>query len=133
MDLPVGRRLKHDCHGATSASRTHEARLQPRQREVRSARANQRVEIKLLAIDASPDGLRALAIAVGAPHVHPPAEASRNAQRLDLHENESGTMGGFGQALQDYVPTALCNSLRERWEEFWTLPSFELSHVGQMV
>ena len=49
---------------------------------VRSAwasRANQRVEVELLAIDASPHGLRALAIAIGAPHVHPPAEASRDA------------------------------------------------------
>ena len=47
--------------------------------------ANQRVEIELPPIDASPDGLRALAMAVGAPHVHLPAEASRHSQCLDFH------------------------------------------------
>ena len=76
---PVGRRFEHDGYAATAASRTHEARLQAREREVRASRANQGVEVELLAIGASPHGLRALAIAVGAPHVHPPAEASRDA------------------------------------------------------
>ena len=82
----------------TSTSRTHEARLQARKRKVRAARTNQRLEIELLAIDASPDGFRALAIAVGAPHVHPPAKASRLVQRLDFHKNESGTYDRSGQA-----------------------------------
>jgi hypothetical protein len=37
-------------------------------------------------------------MAIGAPHVNSPAEASRHAQCLDFdHENESGTYVGSGQ------------------------------------
>jgi hypothetical protein len=95
--LSVARRLKHDRDAATSASRTHQSRFQPRQWEVRPARANQWVEVELLPIDALPNGFRALAIAIGAPHVHLPADASRYAQGLHFHENESGTSGGSSQ------------------------------------
>ena len=100
-DLSIGRRFEHDRHAATSASGTHEPRLQTRQREVRSARANQCVEIELLAIDASADGLRAPAIAISAPRVHLPAKASRRPQCLHFHENESGTDARSGQAFRD--------------------------------
>ena len=112
IDLPIGRRFEHDGYAATAAGWTHEARLQTRQREVRSARANQSVEVKLLPIDASPHGPRALAIALGAPHVHPPAEASRYAQGLDFHENESGTKAGAGQALSSLIGTRRIDSVR---------------------
>jgi hypothetical protein len=71
--------LRGDSH-----SRTQEARFQARKREVRSARANQGVEIELLPADASPHRPRALAMAVGASHVHPPAEASRHPERLNF-------------------------------------------------
>ena len=74
--------------------------LKAREREVRASRANQSVEVELLAIGASPDGLRALAVAaIGAPHVHLPAEASRRAQCFHFHENKDGTRKGFRQAL----------------------------------
>ena len=41
----------------------------------------------------SPHGFRALSIAIGASHINLPAEATRHAQCLDFHENESGTFG----------------------------------------
>ena len=55
---------------------------------------------ELLAINASPHGSRALAIAIGAAHVHLPARASRHAQCLDFFKNESGTSAASCQALQ---------------------------------
>ena len=107
--LSIARRFEHVGYAATSTSRAHQPRLQPRQREVRSPRANQRVEIELLAIDASPHRLRALAVAIGAPHVHLPAEASRNSQYLDFHENESGTLVDFVKPLEQSAPISTLN------------------------
>lgn len=99
LELTVARRLEHDRYAVTSASRTHEPRLQAREGEVRSSRANQSVEVELLPIDASPDRLRALAITIGAPHVHLPTKASRDTQCLDFHENEIGTDAASRQAV----------------------------------
>ena len=89
--ISVGRRFEDDRDIATSASRTHQPRLEARKREVRASSAIQRVEVELLSIDASSDGFRALTIAIGAPHVHIPTEASRHPQGLDFHENKNGT------------------------------------------
>jgi hypothetical protein len=61
---------------------------------VPSARADQRFEIELPAVNAPPRGPGALAIAVGAAHVHLPAKAPRHPERIDFHENKSGTMVG---------------------------------------
>jgi hypothetical protein len=96
--LPVGRRFKNQRHPPTSTSRTHEPRLQAREREVGSARRDQLLQIELLPTDAASHGPRALAIAVGAPHVHPPAEASRHPECFDFHENKGGTIGLTRQA-----------------------------------
>jgi hypothetical protein len=64
-----------------------------------SARAwQQRLKIKLSAIDAPAHGSRLFAIAIGAAHMHLPSEAARHPQCLDLHENNSGTSGRPGQA-----------------------------------
>jgi hypothetical protein len=49
-DLTVARRFEHDCHVSTSSSRTHQPRLKAGKRKVRSPRANQGVEVELLAI-----------------------------------------------------------------------------------
>jgi hypothetical protein len=79
VNLSVARRLKHNGNSATAASRTHEARFETGQREVRAARAHEGVDVELLSVDAFPDPLHPVARAVGAPHVHLPAEASRDA------------------------------------------------------
>jgi hypothetical protein len=88
--------------------------------EHRAARGNQRVEIELLAIDASPDGLCALTIAIGAPHVHLPAEASRRAQRFDMRTKVEQRPALVKPPARPAgrVPTAVCNSPKERWGTF---------------
>lgn len=78
-NLPIGRRFEHDRDVATSAGWTHQPQLQARERKARSPRANQRVEIELLSIDAPPHRHRAFTMALGAANVHPPAEAPRHA------------------------------------------------------
>jgi hypothetical protein len=66
-------------YSAATASRTHETRFEARQREVGTARANQSIDVELLSVNAFPDPLHPVARAVRAPHVHFPAEASRDA------------------------------------------------------
>ena len=77
--VPFYGRFKHNAYPATPASRAHEAGLKARQREARPARAHQRIEVELPPINALPDALHAVARAIGAAHVHPPAEASGDA------------------------------------------------------
>ena len=78
-NLSIARRFEHNGYPATSASRAHEARFEAGQREVRAARAHEGVDVELLSVDAFPDPLHTVARAMGAPHVHLPAEASRDA------------------------------------------------------
>jgi hypothetical protein len=58
--------------------------------------------------------------------VHPPAEASRYAQCLDFHENESGTLGGFGQVRS----AALWVLPTKRWGDIWIQPRGPTSQMG---
>jgi hypothetical protein len=72
-------RLKDNRDPAIPTSWAHQPPFQPPQREVRPSCRHQRLEIKLLAVDAAPHGSGALAIAGGAAHVHLPAEAPSHA------------------------------------------------------
>ena len=78
-NLSVARRLEHNGDPATAASRTHEARFEAGQREVRPARAHEGVDVELLSGDAFADPLHSVAPARGAPHVNLPAKASGHA------------------------------------------------------
>ena len=78
-DVAVARGFENNGHSAATASRTHEPRFEARQREVGTARANQSIDVELLSVDAFPDPLHPVAWTMGAPHVHLPADASRDA------------------------------------------------------
>jgi hypothetical protein len=86
-------RLEYDRDAPAPASRTHKPRFQTRKGQAWPARGDQRVNVELLSVDTFPYATHALALALGASHMHPPAEASRHSDRLDFHENKIGTDG----------------------------------------
>ncbi len=102
LHLTTTWRLEHGRYVVTTASWTQEARLKAKAGSS-GARANQRVEIELPPIDASPDRLRALAIAITA--YAPSSQGCAQYPMSRLPTNESGLSRGALVSLRPaYYP-----------------------------
>ena len=97
------RRPEQHRHAPRSTPRAHQPTIEARQREVRSPRPHQSLQVKLARVVTFALRLHALALTPGTARSDAPAGSECVSECLDGHEN---IMGTFGEGWQDDIPGA---------------------------